>query len=48
MEDKQPMPTTIRQRFTLDELLAQCDQNAPATVEREVWEIGVPVGEEVW
>lgn len=37
----------VRPRYTLDELLAQCDSNAPLTEEDRIW-IGAPsVGREL-
>lgn len=38
----------VRRRYTLDELLAQCDINAPMVTEKEVWGDLRPVGKEVW
>ncbi|RJT18736.1 antitoxin ChpS [Buttiauxella izardii] len=35
-------------RYTLDELLAQCDMNAPVVTEEEVWGNLRPVGKEIW
>ena len=36
-----------RHRYTLDELLAQCDSNAPRTEEEQEWLDSKPVGGEV-
>ncbi|BCU57345.1 AbrB/MazE/SpoVT family DNA-binding domain-containing protein [Enterobacter kobei] len=40
--------TPVRQRYTLEELVAQCDASAPATSEEEVWGKDAPVGNEIW
>jgi antitoxin ChpS len=37
-----------RKRYTLEELLAQCDLNAPMQSEEEVWGKDNPVGKEIW
>lgn len=37
-----------KQRYTLDELLAQCDPNAPELDEKEIWGRDNPVGNEIW
>jgi antitoxin ChpS len=34
-------------RYTLDELLAQCDPSAPPTPEDEAWLVDAPVGSEL-
>lgn len=39
---------SVRRCYTLDELLAQCDMNAPMVTEKEVWGNLRPVGKEVW
>lgn len=39
---------TVRKRYTLDELLAQCDLNAPMVTEEEIWGDFRPVGKEIW
>ena len=36
-----------RPRYTLDELLAQCDLTIPATTEDHEWMDGKPVGNEI-
>lgn len=40
--------TPVRPRYTLEELVAQCDPNAPAISEEEVWGKDAPVGNEIW
>lgn len=40
----EPQP---RRRYTLDELLAQCDPKAPRTKEEQEWFDGKPVGREI-
>lgn len=37
-----------RKRYTLEELLAQCDLDAPKTSEEDVWGKDNPMGNEVW
>jgi antitoxin ChpS len=37
----------VRPRYTLDELLAQCDASADITVEDRVWLDGEPLGGEL-
>lgn len=37
----------VRPRYTLDELLAQCDTSADITAEDQVWLDGQPIGREV-
>ncbi|MGL4726459.1 MAG: AbrB/MazE/SpoVT family DNA-binding domain-containing protein [Scandinavium sp.] len=37
-----------RKRYTLEELLAQCDLDAPKRSEEEVWGKDKPTGNEVW
>ena len=38
----------MRSRYTLDELLSQCDLNGPFPEEVKAWEQADPVGEEWW
>ena len=40
--------TPVRRRYTLEELVAQCDQNAPAVTEEEIWGKDAPQGNEIW
>jgi antitoxin ChpS len=40
--------TPVRRCYTLEELVAQCDKNAPAMTEEEVWGKDAPTGNEVW
>ncbi|ETS33363.1 antitoxin ChpS [Photorhabdus temperata] len=43
------IPKTRAKRYTLDELLQQCDPNAPLETEESVWGSNqTPVGREVW
>lgn len=37
----------LRPRYTLDELLAQCDASAPMTAEDHTWLNSAPVGNEL-
>jgi antitoxin ChpS len=37
----------LRRRYTLDELLAQCDPKAPRTREEQEWLDSKPVGREI-
>jgi antitoxin ChpS len=37
----------VRQRFTLEELLTQCDEHAPVTDEDHEWDAMSPVGKEL-
>ena len=39
--------TAAKPKYTLDELLAQCDQSALAPKELEDWDISQPVGNEL-
>jgi len=38
----------IRKRYTLEELLAQCDMDALQNSEEDVWGKDNPVGKEIW
>ena len=40
-------PTTPRKRYTLDELLAQCDFEQPYSEEERIWLDAPPVGREL-
>lgn len=40
--------TPIRKRYTLEELVAQCDPDAPASSEEDVWGKDNPQGNEIW
>ncbi|MCD8515888.1 MAG: ChpB-ChpS toxin-antitoxin system antitoxin [Burkholderiaceae bacterium] len=37
-----------KRRFTLADLIAQCDAKAPVPADLALWEVAKPVGEEVW
>jgi antitoxin ChpS len=37
-----------KRRYTLAELIAQCDQNAPPPSDLALWQSARPVGREVW
>lgn len=37
-----------KQRYSLTELIAQCDQNASNPADLSLWETTQPVGREVW
>ncbi|MCS2152085.1 AbrB/MazE/SpoVT family DNA-binding domain-containing protein [Scandinavium goeteborgense] len=37
-----------RKRYTLEQLLAECDLDAPKVSEEEVWGKDNPLGNEVW
>lgn len=39
---------TKERRYTLEELCAQCDMDAPMQTEAEIWGTDAPVGKEVW
>ncbi len=40
--------TAARPRYTLAELLAQCDPKAPVPADIQAWQDAKPVGNEVW
>ncbi|HCU5548310.1 TPA: type II toxin-antitoxin system ChpS family antitoxin [Escherichia coli] len=40
--------TPISRRYSLDELLAQCDMNATELSEQDVWGKSTPAGDEIW
>lgn len=49
-KDTQPSVKPLlatRRRYTLDELLAQCDRQAPAAADIAAWEAAKPVGWEI-
>ncbi|KNC90961.1 AbrB/MazE/SpoVT family DNA-binding domain-containing protein [Trabulsiella odontotermitis] len=48
VKDKQLVLTPVSKRYSLDELLAQCDMSAPAIREEDIWGNDGPVGDEVW
>lgn len=48
VKDKQLVLTPVSKRYSLEELLAQCDMNAPVIREEEIWGNDDPVGDEVW
>ncbi|MDO8359503.1 MAG: antitoxin [Devosia sp.] len=41
-------PTRRRSKYTLEELLAQCDPSIPLSEEEENWLNRKPVGREIW
>ncbi|WP_163836993.1 AbrB/MazE/SpoVT family DNA-binding domain-containing protein [Spartinivicinus ruber] len=41
-------PVTKRPKYKLDELLAQCDSNAPVSEELSDWDNSPAVGNEIW
>lgn len=48
VENNQLVLTPITRRYTLDELLAQCDPDAPTITEDDIWGHDKPVGNEIW
>lgn len=40
--------TPTQRRYTLEELVAQCDKNAPMIAEGDVWGNDAPTGNEIW
>ena len=48
VENNQLVLTPITRRYTLDELLAQCDPDAPTITEDDIWGQDKPVGNEIW
>ncbi len=48
VKNNQLVLTPIARRYTLDELLAQCDPDAPTITEDEIWGHDKPVGNEIW
>ena len=41
-------PATRKRRYTVEELMAKCDLNAPFTDEEKAWSEMPPVGTEYW
>lgn len=41
-------PRLRRPKYTLDELVAQCDFDAPMSEEERAWHDAQPVGREIW
>jgi len=37
-----------KRKYTLSELVAQCDTSAPSPADIELWDNAKPVGEESW
>lgn len=48
VSNNQLILTPISRRYSLDELLAQCDMNAAELSEQDVWGKSTPVGDEIW
>lgn len=48
VSNNQLILTPISRRYSLDELLAQCDMNATELSEQDVWGKSTPVGDEIW
>lgn len=48
VKNNQLVLTPIARRYTLDELLAQCDPDAPTITEDDIWGQDKPVGNEIW
>ena len=48
VSNKQLILTPISRRYSLDELLAQCDMNAAELSEQDVWGKSTPAGDEIW
>lgn len=46
--DNQVVLKPLSKRYTLEELLAQCDSNAASATEDELWGNAGPMGNEVW
>lgn len=46
--DNQVVLKPLSKRYTLEELLAQCDPNAASATEDELWGNAGPMGNEVW
>lgn len=47
-ENRLILTPVVRKHYTLEELLAQCDSDAPKISEAEVWGTDNPTGNEVW
>ena len=48
VSNNQLILTPISRRYSLDELLAQCDKNATELSEQDVWGKSTPAGDEIW
>ena len=48
VSNNQLILTPISRRYSLDELLAQCDMNATELSEQDVWGKSTPPGDEIW
>ena len=48
VSNNQLILTPISRRYSLDELLAQCDMNAAELSEQDVWGKPTPAGDEIW
>lgn len=48
VSNNQLILTPISVRYSLDELLAQCDMNAAELSEQDVWGKSTPAGDEIW
>ena len=48
VSNNQLILTPISRRYSLDELLAQCDMNATELSEKDVWGKSTPAGDEIW
>lgn len=48
VSNNQLILTPISVRYSLDELLAQCDMNATELSEQDVWGKSTPAGDEIW
>ncbi|HDP9130380.1 TPA: antitoxin ChpS [Escherichia coli] len=48
VSNNQLILTPISRRYSLDELLAQCDMNAAELSEQDVWSKSTPAGDEIW
>ena len=48
VSNNQLILTPISRRYSLDELLAQCDMNVAELSEQDVWGKSTPAGDEIW
>ncbi|MFI0613759.1 type II toxin-antitoxin system ChpS family antitoxin [Escherichia coli] len=48
VSNNQLILTPISRRYSLDELLAQCDMNDTELSEQDVWGKSTPAGDEIW
>ncbi|EIF6362168.1 type II toxin-antitoxin system ChpS family antitoxin [Escherichia coli] len=48
VSNNQLILTPISGRYSIDELLAQCDMNATELSEQDVWGKSTPAGDEIW